>query len=166
MGPGFVTLSTDGAHWQRQRLVCGSSYPYTGLSFGGGYFLMTDDNGGIFYSTDGINWNGEQQASQGWTSAAYGNGSWIVVGGDSILRSIGTMAANAAASLQLSQTNLSTWSLTLSGTVGEKWQIQSSSGIGNNWALFQTVSIPAGGKVIVPLSQAQNAAFFRAVIQP
>jgi hypothetical protein len=128
---------------------------------------MTDDNGGIFYSTDGINWEGEQQASQSWTGAAYGNGTWIVVGGDSILRCIEAMAgANAAASLQISQSNLSTWSLTLSGAVGERWQIQSCSGVGGNWSPFQTVSIPASGKITVPLSVQQSSAFFRAIVQP
>jgi hypothetical protein len=165
MGPGSVTWSTDGATWQRQMLDSGSTYPYTGLSFGGGYFVMTDTYGGIFYSQDGIVWTGERQAPQPFTNVAYGEGVWVALAGDSILRSNSRLAAKSAATLQLTRTD-STWSLVVAGSAGEKWQIESSANVGAPWEPVQIVEIPILGKATVPLSAGQSSAFFRASIQP
>jgi hypothetical protein len=166
MGPGFVTTSTDGAHWQRKPLASGSTYIYTGLEFGGGSFLMTDNVGSIFYSPDGITWDGGRQAPQPFTGAAYGNGAWIVVGGDSILRSSEALAANSTATLQLTRSDFSTWSLIVNGSVGEHWQIQTCAGVDAPWTPLQTVEIPVAGTVAVPLALNQSIGLFRVVLQP
>jgi hypothetical protein len=166
MGSGSVSWSVDGAHWQRQPLMSGSTYVYTGLEFGGGSFVMLDNAGGIFSSADGITWTGSRQAPQTFTGAAYGNGVWLVVGGDSILRSSQTMAAKSVVTLQLTRTDSSTWSVIVNGSAGERWQIQSTSGFNTDWTLLQTVEIPIAGKISVPLSLNQSMGLFRAVIQP
>jgi len=166
MGPGYVTSSTDGLHWQREPLGSGSTYGYTGLEFGGGYFVMIDSSGGIYYSTEGVNWLGERQAPQPFTGAAYGNGAWVVAGGDSILRSGEPLTAKSVVTLQLTPTNFSTWNLIVTGSVGEHWKIESASGIDAKWETLQTVEILSGGKAVVPLALNQAAGFFRAVIQP
>ena len=166
MGVGSVTYSTDGAHWQRQQLHSGSTYSYTGLEFGAGYFLAIDGQGEIFYSTNGVDWLGERQAPQPFTGAAYGNGVWVVVGGDSVLRSSDRATAQSVATLQLTKTNFTTWNLLVSGSPGERWEIQSSPGLATEWTPLQTVEIPTTGKILVPLSLENNAGFFRAAIQP
>lgn len=166
LGPGEVTLSTDGVNWQRQSLTSGSTFPFTGLAFGGGNFVMIDNSGGIYSSTNGLDWTGGPQAAQPFTGAAYAPGTWVVTGGDSILRSTAMMAARATAKLQLTQSNLANWTLMVTGSPGEHWQIESAVSLTAPWQLFQTVDIPVTGTTTVPLTPQQTAAFFRAVIQP
>ena len=166
MGAGSVVWSTNGVNWQKQRLTTGSTYSYTALAFGGGYFLMTDNRGEIHFSPDGVTWHGEPQAAQPFTGAAYGSGTWIVLGGDSILKSGEPISAKAAVTLYLTRSNFSTWSLMVTGSVGERWQIQSTATVGGVWQPVQSVEIPAAGTIAVSMPNSTTSAFFRAVIQP
>ncbi|HEY6227462.1 MAG TPA: hypothetical protein VI282_10110, partial [Verrucomicrobiae bacterium] len=117
-------------------------------------------------STEGVNWLGQRQAPQPFTGAAYGNGVWVVAGGDSILRSSDRVAAQSVATLQLTKTDFTSWSLLVSGSPGERWQIQSAAGINAEWSALQTVEIPASGKILVPLGLNNSAGFFRAIVAP
>lgn len=166
MGPGSVVWSTDGVNWQREILSSGSTFGYTGLAYGGGYFVMIDGSGSIFSSADAITWTGGQQAAQPFTGAAFGNGVWVVVGGDSVLRSSDRVTAKSTATLQLAKGDSTTWSLIVTGAAGERWVIQASAGVGAAWDTLQTVEIPAAGRITVPLATEKPGAFFRAVTQP
>jgi hypothetical protein len=164
MGMGYVTSSTDGVHWQRNVLINGSSFVFTSLTFADSFFVMTDLHGGIYYSTDGITWNGRLEAPQQFTAAAYGNGTWLAIGGDSILRATPQFTAKSAATLQLVQTAASTWNLVVSGSPGEKWQLQSAASVNAPWSNAQLVEIPLTGKLTVPMPAANASLFFRAVV--
>lgn len=166
MGPGSVMWSTNGMEWYSQRLESGSSYVYTSLKFGAGYFLMTDNRGGIHHSADGINWSGQPQAAHTLTDAAFGSGVWIVCGGNSILKSGEPLSAKSAATLQLTHSSFSTWNLIVTGSVGERWLIQSAATVDSPWSPVQSVQIPTGGSVSVALPDGPVSAFFRAVVQP
>jgi hypothetical protein len=125
---------------------------------------MTDQRGGIYYSADGITWNGRSEAPQQFTAAAFGNGTWLAIGGDSILRATPQFTAKSAATLQLVQTTASTWNLVVSGSPGEKWQIQSTATINSPWANAQLVEIPLTGKLTLPMPATGGSHFFRAVV--
>jgi hypothetical protein len=164
MGMSAVTWSIDGIHWQRQALSSGSTHVFTSLTFADSFFVMTDNYGGIFYSADGITWNGRQEATQQFTGATFGNGTWVAVGGDSILRATPQFTAKSAATLQLVQTTASTWNLVVSGSPGEKWQLQSAASVNAQWSNAQIVEIPLAGKVTLTMPTASPSLFFRAVV--
>jgi hypothetical protein len=165
MGMAYVTSSTDGILWQRNALTTGSTHVFTSLTFADSFFVMTDNNGGIYYSADGITWNGRTEAPQQFTGTAYGNGAWIAIGGDSILRATAQFTAKSAANLQLVQSTANTWNLVVTGSPGEKWQIQSAANcVSSQWSNTQLVEIPVTGKVTLPMSAANASLFFRAIV--
>jgi hypothetical protein len=163
MGYGFAAWSVDGVNWQEQPLASGTTYFAQSLTFGNGEFVLTDSYGGVFESADGINWVGARQAPQIFTGAAYGNGNWLIAGGDSILKSSTRLQSKSVVRLELMPQNFNTWALSVKGPAGEKFSIEATAALGAAWAPVQSVTISASGEAIVPLDINPGARFFRAV---
>jgi hypothetical protein len=163
MGPGSVVSSSDGVNWQVQTLSSGVTHTYVSLSFGGGAFIMTDNYGEVAYSADGVNWTGERQAPQAFSAAAFQNGIWMLLGGDSILISSGQISATAlSATLQLTQASAGVWSLVVSGTAGATFSIETAASVNGPWGNATSVQIPVSGRATVPVTLNASSAFFRA----
>ncbi|HUS36645.1 MAG TPA: hypothetical protein VM680_14940 [Verrucomicrobiae bacterium] len=159
MGPGVVSWSFDGIHWQSQRWLGGTTYMEQMLTYGGGLFIHTDNVGGVYVSGDGVNWSGERESRLAFSSAAYGNGRWLVAGGDSLLRSIGQMGGL----IQLENLDAAGFSLRLFAPAGQNFEIQSAADPAGGWSILNTVQIPAAGDVSIPMSPPQTKVFYRAV---
>jgi len=163
MGPGAVAWSSNGIDWQSQRLTSGTTHMEQSLNFGGGQFVLTDNYGDAYSSDDGINWIGGRQAEQPFLASAYGQGRWLLAGGDSVLRSSSVRQASVGIILELKQQSFSNWSLTVQGSVGDQFSIETTSALGGQWSPVQVVQIPLAGRLQVAVTGSPNAAFFRAV---
>ena len=161
MGMGIVTASTDGAHWEFIARNPSTHVPQS-LSFVGGQFILTDRSGGIYESADGVNWTGGKQASQMFTSVAYGNGEFLVCGGDAILRSSTRVQSASALKLQLVQQSFNSWTLSINGNAGQTLEIESSIDLQGGWSHYQTITIPQTGVAQIPTDLNSANRFFRA----
>ena len=160
MGAGAVSWSSDGIHWQSQYpWLGGTSYMQQMLTYAGGLFIHTDPVGGVYVSTDGVNWSGDRESRMGFSAAVYGNGRWLVAGGDSLLRSTGQMGGL----IQLEKTDAAGIFLRLFAPAGQNFEIQSAADPAGSWSILNTVEVPAGGDVRIPLSPPEAKAFYRAV---
>ena len=76
-GNGIYT-TTDGYNWQNT-----GSFPnaFYGVCYANGKFVAVGDNGSIFESGDGTNWNNHSVATSGsFSGVAFGNGIYVAVG--------------------------------------------------------------------------------------
>jgi hypothetical protein len=165
MGYGFASWSADGITWQQQPLTSGTTFAAQSLTFGNGQFLLTDSYGGVFQSSDGLNWNGSRQAPQIFTAAAYGNGNWLIAGGDSILKSSTLLQSKSVVRLELTPQNFNTWALSIKGPPGESFSIEATADFHAAWAPVQSVIVPATGEILLPIDLSSGLRFFRAVSQ-
>lgn len=164
MGWGNVAWSLDGINWFTQRLSSGSTHSNDSLSFGAGAFLQTDYYGNIYESRDGIAWTGQRQAPQNFSSSACGNGAWVVVGGDSILRSAENRLAAVplATRVELRADPSGQFALTLTGSANRLLTIRHAASIDGQWSDVTTVRLSAQGSAIVPVNAAATHGFFSA----
>jgi hypothetical protein len=79
LASGSVAVSKEGWEWSAPAILPGAGASPVSVGFANGYFIAAV-SGGIYRSTDGVNWT-KMQATTAGTQAgpAYGNGRWVVV---------------------------------------------------------------------------------------
>lgn len=161
MAPPRVSWSLDGITWQQSGFLNLPVYRVSSLSYGGGLFVVTSGDGGVYESADGLNWTGRREGTRPFLAAAFGGGKWLVTAGDSVLRSI----PGTGAKLGLTQTNTDL-RLSLQGTATESFEIQSAPAVDGRWNKVQTLQIPENGHTDLPLQLDNSNKIFRAIAVP
>lgn len=160
MGPGMASWSTNGVDWQEKPLQSGTTHMETTLTFGDGRFVLGDSNGGLFESTDGLHWIGEQQVGNRISSVTFAAGKFVAAAGDAILKSGGGLPASATVSMQIQRQDLG-WALAISGSAGQQFQLQAAESLGSRWTSLAVVDIPATGSIIWPVDITGAHRFFK-----
>jgi hypothetical protein len=87
----FTLTSTDGATWVKHSLPI-NQYP-NGVKWVNGLFVVLGAKGVLATSPDGVNWVRRNTTSESWlTSMAYGQRTYLAVGGDSAVLRSGELA--------------------------------------------------------------------------
>ena len=159
MGPGTAAWSFDGVNWEKEVLSSGTTFMEVSLAFGGGVFLLTDGYGNVYTSTDGRLWSGMRQAEQPFQSAAYGDGKWLVAGGNSVLRSIPSNVPNISLRLNLSGPF---WYLILQSEPGKSFEVQSATNVGGPWPSMGFMHLSNDTYGMWKIDTTNSGAFFRA----
>jgi hypothetical protein len=165
MGPGTASWSRDGINWERQTLSSGPTVMEAALAFGDGKFLLTDGQGNIFTSTEGLAWKGRREAEHIFTSAAYGSGRWLVVGGDAILRSIPDPPSRP---VKLDIHHISGISYVIvDANVGDVFEIESAPAVTGPWTVLQKLHMGSSDRNGFSTIFTNRSAFMRTVtVQP
>lgn len=166
MGYGNCSWSLDGINWNVQHIDSGSTHSNDSLAFGNGVFLDTDYYGNIYESRDGLTWQGGRQAPQNFSSTAFGNGTWVVVGGDSVLRSETHRAQSNAVTGRVAVRLETTGQvvLALTGPANTLIQLRQATAIDGEWSNLGSVRLSATGSASYPVNLGQTKGFFSAQI--
>jgi hypothetical protein len=80
-------LSTNGTTWTKSTLAAfTNSASFSGVAFGNGLFVATDDsNGTVYTSTDGITWTDRNVTSSGLSAVGYANSVFVAVGANAVV---------------------------------------------------------------------------------
>ncbi len=91
---GELHTSSDGQHWQQRS--SGTFSTLNAVAFGGGTWVAVGESGTILASDDGVNWTTVASGGLPLLGVAWGNGSFLVVGGQSANSPQGYGAAAAS----------------------------------------------------------------------
>jgi hypothetical protein len=78
---GRVLTSPDGLQWHKQPIE--TLNDLNGVTYGGGQYIAVGEGGAILRSADGTNWAPRLLGNVELAAAAYGNGHFVIAGGDS-----------------------------------------------------------------------------------
>jgi hypothetical protein len=88
-GPGKAAYSDDGVNWTQAGDIApvGLGCKVNGIAYGGGVFVLADNNGNAAYSTDAVTWTVIDDTTFNTSAAAiqtvcYGDGKFIIAGSD------------------------------------------------------------------------------------
>lgn len=98
-GYGMKVTSPDGASWTDHAIDTGASHAWDGLAFGGSSYATTNDEGARAYSSDGMTWKPATGSTVKSTDMAFGNGTFIALGGTAVLSSTDGVTFQSAATL-------------------------------------------------------------------
>jgi hypothetical protein len=76
---GTILTSTNGTNWTRR--TSGTTNFLYDVSYGKGIFIAVSDSGTVLTSTNGVAWTLRSGGTQGVYGVAYGNGTFVAVGG-------------------------------------------------------------------------------------
>ena len=78
---GRVLTSADGIQWRKQPIE--TLNDLNGVTYGGGLYIAVGEGGAILRSPNGTNWVAQPFGNVELAAATYGNGHFVIAGGDS-----------------------------------------------------------------------------------
>jgi hypothetical protein len=158
--------SNDGVNWNPARSGIQGQAEFNQVRFLGDTFVAVNRLGGIWSSTNGMDWVYHYSGTErNLSDVAYGNGSYVVVGDSGVILQNSAAAPPSAWSLWLAPVAAlpdGTCALTLEGAAGHTWELDASSDLVNWSSLTNLLSTNSILQYIDQDATKYPARFYRA----
>jgi hypothetical protein len=166
LGHGFTQTSTNGLDWDGPWFTTNAWNLPSRISYGGGTFMTVSQVGTILTSPNGLQWQARNSGTaMALNAAAYGQGSFVAVGGWGTIVQSGQVAFPGLQLGPLVALPGRTYGFSISGSVGQTWQVEGSVDLVNWLPISSFVSTNAVMRFVDSAATNFEQRFYRVIGQ-